>query len=92
MRFLKEARNFVIIKMLSQDLIKHNKNSKDKKLLKQCICLWVGLKRIYFQSFFKRVGFIKKIYIYIYIYNRILIFMYSQKKNENKRKKKTYYV
>ena len=87
MRFLKEARNFVIIKMLSQDLIKHNKNSKDKKLLKQCICLWVGLKRIYFQSFFKRVDFIK-----IYILNRILIFMYSQKKNENKRKKKTYYV
>ena len=25
MRFLKEARNFVIIKMLSQDLIKHIK-------------------------------------------------------------------
>ena len=47
MRFLKEARNFVIIKMLSQDLIKHNKNSKDKKLLKQCIWLWGGGNKEY---------------------------------------------
>lgn len=51
MRFLKEARNFVIIKMLSQDLIKLNKNSKDKKLLKQCICLWGGVKKNIFSKF-----------------------------------------
>lgn len=49
MRFLIEARDFVIIKlkMLSQDLIKLNKNSKDKKLLKQCIWLWGGGNKEY---------------------------------------------
>ena len=53
MRFLKEAQDFVIIKlkMLFQDLIKLNKNSKDKKLLKHCIWLWMGVIKNIFSKF-----------------------------------------